>query len=309
MLTRSLVPALRRRITVVARQYSIEDRYKEKLLQKAKAEGVESIEELKKRLADQIEEKKKELNKIDPLRELEQHLNAGSRIHTNKEHKTTKMSNKSNEKSGNVLPKDKPYKTLDDYLKLDKIKDLSKQEVEFLWRAKWSNRDDSLVAVVPYVKTFQSMYKYAVKNPLFVLPLPRENAADGNKADKDSVPVELQYVQWQFAGPNTVHCLITSLAEYKLHQDFAKPHTTIQFHLDLANDKDMVLMNGQVESDSNVSLQDAQLLLLNVQRFYGAMGSETSIAKERIQLLEDFNKGSQNFDINKLIQLAQSMEN
>ena len=68
-------------------------------------------------------------------------------------------------------------------------------------------------------------------------------------------------------------------------------------------------MNGHVEPDTNMNVQDAQLLLLNVQRFYGAMGEETPVAKQRVQLLRDFSKASPGFTVEKLISLSQSMEN
>lgn len=304
--------------TTLRRCYSVEGKYQDKLLKRARAQGLNSIEELKASLADEIAAKKREFNKIDPLRDLEQHMSMSGQ-HSG-QHSGGKSHNGSGSASGSAAGStstpirkpvrpvtEKPYKSLDDYMKLDKIKDLSRQEVEFLWRAKWAKRDDSLVAVVPFLETFQNMYKHAVRNPLFVLPLPRPGQEAS--ADNKTVPVELQYVQWQFVGPHTIHCIMTSLAEYKLRQEFATPHTTIQFHLDLAHDKDVVLMNGHIEQDSNVSLQDAQLLLLNVQRFYGAMGTHSAIAKQRLKLLEDFNQGSADFDIDKLISLSQSMEN
>lgn len=292
-------------MTLGRRFYSIEAKYRDKLLKRAREQGLKSVEELKESLSEQIAAKKREFNKIDPLRELEQFRKMSTeRQDTPGKEKLKRKPEPAVERAAS----EKGFKSLDDYLKLDKIKDLSRQEVEYLWRAKWTKRDDVLVAVVPFLETFQTMYKYAVRNPLFVLPLPREGAEDATQ-DGKSVPVELQYIQWQFVGPQTVHCIMTSLAEYKLRQEFATPHTTIQFHLDLAQDKDVVLMNGQVEHDSNISLQDAQLLLLNVQRFFGAMGTESDIAKQRLKLLEEFNQGSADFDINKLITLSQSMEN
>lgn len=63
--------------------------------------------------------------------------------------------------------------------------------------------------------------------------------------------------------------MLTSLAEYKLHKEYAKPHTTLMFHQELVADTGIVLMNGRVEEDVPLSMDEAQLLLLNVQRFYG----------------------------------------
>ncbi|SCW03792.1 LAFE_0G18316g1_1 [Lachancea fermentati] len=280
---------------------SLEERYQEKLLEKAKSEGFDSIEKLKEHQKEEIEQRKKQLNRIDPLKELEEY---------EQRMKMSQNNIKAAEARGAIDPNQPktPFKTLDSFLKVDKIKDLSKQEIEFLWRARWASKENVMNAVVPR-EVFEKMLKNIKEAPTFVLPLPRIVETGSTEKDNNEQGMELHYVQWQFAGPCTIHCIITSLAEYKLHQEFAKPHTTFQFHQDLADEKRIVLMNGQVETDSNVSLQDAQLLLLNIQRFYGAMGEQTSTAKQRVKLLHDFSKGSQDFSVELLISLAQSMEN
>ncbi|SCU98729.1 LAFA_0G19834g1_1 [Lachancea sp. 'fantastica'] len=282
---------------------ALEHRYHEKLVQKAKEQGFDSVDDLKQNLKSQIEDKKRSLNKIDPLQELldyEQRMKMASN--------NAKMTEPRGPVDAATAPA--PFKTLDSFLKLEKIRDLSKQEIEFLWRARWANNDQALNAVVP-AAVFDQMSKHFKAVPTFVLPLPREIKADASDLQgnaNDGQGVELHYIQWQIAGPNTVHCIMTSLADYKLHKEYAKPHTTFQFHTELAQDKQIVLMNGHVEKDVNVSLQDAQLLLLNVQRFYGAMGEETIPSKLRLQLLRDFASGSTNFSVEKLISLAQSMD-
>lgn len=275
----------------------IEGKYQEKLLKKAKEEGFESVDQFLKSAKEDLDKKKKDFNRIDPLKELEDY------------EQRMKMSANNAQMTSARGPVDaaepkKPFKTLDSFLNVEKIKELSKQEVEFLWRAKWMNKDGAMCAVVP-VDVFDRMIANAKNSPIFVLPLPRggEEAQDANQS------VELHYIQWQFVGPNTVHCIMTSLAEFKLHNEFAKPHTIFQFHSEMAKDKNIVLMNGQVEPDTNISLQDAQLLLLNVQRFWGAMGEETPVAKQRVQLLRDFTKGSPDFNVDSLIALSQSVEN
>ncbi|QLG73689.1 hypothetical protein HG535_0F02000 [Zygotorulaspora mrakii] len=276
--------------------------YKEKLLTKAREKGFETVEELLEKSKEDLLRKKREFCKIDPLKELENY------------EQRMKMSENNaglTKSKGPIDPNMSatPFKTFDSFLKLDKVKDLSKQEIEFLWRAKWVNKDNSLCAVVP-LDVFNKMVTKVRENPVFVLPLPRVitggNEAEGANKEQG---VELHYVQWQFVGPNTTHCIITSLAEYKLHNEYSKPHTIFQFHSDLAKEKKCIFMNGQVEPDTNVSLQDAQLLLLNVQRFYGAMGEITPAARQRVQLLQDFTGGSSDFSVDKLISLSQSMEN
>lgn len=272
------------------------DIYKEKLLKKAKEQGFDSIEQLKSHLQKEIEKQRIEFNKNDPLKELDK----------------VKQSNLGQDKTKLRAPFDKdlnktPFKTLSSYVDIDKLKSLNSQQVEFIWRARWSTKDDSLVAVVP-AKIFINMHKIAKTNPCFVLPLPRKIEGETTKnGDKESM--ELHYVQWNFPDKYTSHCILTSLAEYKLHNQFARPHTVIEFHSELSNQLNMVLMNGHVEKDCNVTLADSQLLLLNIQRFYGAMGTDSKIAKERLNLLKHFNQGSKDFNIDKLIELAQSMEN
>lgn len=280
------------------RYYSVdfEFKYKDKLLSEAKQRGLNSIEELKTQLKESIEKNRKEFSKVDPLEQL-----------NNYQKELTKKSNiKDN------MPFDKnstkaPFKTLDDYMKLEKLKELSKQECEFLWRARWSNVENSLNAVIP-LEIFNKMEELAKSNPIFVLPLPRANESREATNKDEQIPIELQYVQWQFVGPNTIHCMVTSLAEYKAHQAFARPHTTFEFHSELGKDQGIVLMNGHVEDKMNVSLLDAQLLLLNIQRFWGALDTTTDKSKQRIELLKLFNQGTSNFDIQKLITLAQSTD-
>lgn len=279
---------------------SIAEQYQQRLLERAKEKGFESVQALLEDSKEDIQKKKKNFNKIDPLKELEDY--------EQRMKMSTNLSGLTKGK-GPIDPNQSgaPFKTLNSFLDCEKIKELSKQEVEFLWRAKWLKKENVLCAVVP-VNVFDKLMLTAKSNPVFVLPLPREIPVEANGENKDQ-GIELHYIQWQFIGPHTTHCIITSLAEYKLHKEYAKPHTVFQFHSEMANDKKVIFMNGTVEPGTNVSVQDAQLLLLNVQRFYGAMGEETPIAKQRVQLLRDFTTGSPNFNVDLLISLAQSMEN
>ncbi|KAH3666006.1 hypothetical protein OGAPHI_004195 [Ogataea philodendri] len=302
--TRSFV----RRATVtpvrfVANKAVAEDvaaRYREKLQQKAKELGAADPEELKQKLKDEIEQKKREMNKIDPLKELEEYEKS--------QQKRVIKQAKDRKPIDPATPKD-PYKTLNSYLDLEKIRALDSKEIEFLWRLRFQKGENTLSAVVPK-NSFERLHRNAIRNPTFVLPLPREDAQVEGEAPEAGSPVEIHFVQWNFVGPETTHVLITSLAEYKLHKEFARPHTTVMFHQELKDEKDLILMNGQVEKDAPLTLQEAQLLLLNVQRFYGGLSDNLSeTGKKRVQLLEQFNSGSTEFSMDELIDLAQSMEN
>lgn len=282
----------------------VHNRYKAKLEARARQKGLDSAEKLMEEMKETIEETKKQLNLIDPLKELEDYEQATS-LKDSLEGKKKKMLDPISPDT----PK-KPYKTLESYLVLDKIKDLNAEQIEFLWRAKFQSDPQSLVAVIPK-DTFDVMYKIARANPTFVLPLPKEDAQldESDKADSNSTPIEVHFVQWSFVGPKTTHCMITTLMEYKLHKEYARPHTTISFHQELEDDKGIVLMSGHVDKDAAITLGESQLLLLNLQRFYGAFGTNSEIEKQRIKLLQDFNNGSPEFSMEKCIALSQSLEN
>ncbi|GMF56897.1 unnamed protein product [[Candida] boidinii] len=69
-------------------------------------------------------------------------------------------------------------------------------------------------------------------------------------------------------------------------------------------------MNGIVEKEASINMQESQLLLLNIQRFYGGLShTQSEISKKRLELVEIFNTGKKTFDVEELISLAQSMEN
>lgn len=299
--------------------------YRDKLLKKAQEYGFDSVEQLKDHLKEQINKQKKEFNKNDPLKALDKFKQSDLKSNSTATATATKISEPFKKpvdhKSGKSNNGTVPFKTLDSYMDLNKLKSLTSQQIEYLWRAKWSTKDNSLVAVIPS-GIFNKFYQFAKENPIFVLPLPRKlnnnemssdsNSSSKNDNNKNNVSdegMELHYIQWNFPDSNTSHCILTSLAEYKLHNQFARPHTVLEFHSELSNDMGIVLMNGQVEEDCNVTLQDAHYLLLNIQRFYGAMGTESKISQERLDLLKQFNRGSKEFNVDKLIELSQSMEN
>lgn len=270
-------------------QTSLEEKYKAKLEEKAQALGVKSIDELKTKLKDDIAEKKKEFNALDPLKELDEY-----------EQRQAEKLKANKQKLGERGPIDKsapqaPYKTLSSFVDVEKVKELPEKELKFIWRARFLNNDRALHAVVSATQ-FANMFANAFKNPNFILPLPKEG--DG---------YEMHFVQWALVGPYTTHCMLTSLEEYKLHKEYAKPHTTLMFHQELVEDTGLVLMNGQVEDNVPLSMDEAQLLVLNVQRFYnGTVDSASS--QRKLALLREFTEGNPNFDMNKLIEEAASLD-
>lgn len=287
----------------------IKEKYRAQLEARAKQKGLESPEKLLEEMKETIEETKKQLNMVDPLKELEDYQQA-MKLKDSMQGKKNKVVDLEGRKLDPITGEvEKPYKTLDSYLVLDKIKELGAKEIEFLWRAKFQKDEQSLVAIAPF-ETFMKMYVNARKYPTFVLPLPRADAiVDGQVEDANDTPMEMHFVQWSFVGPETTHCMITTLMEYKLHGEYARPHTTLAFHQDLGAEKGIVLMEGRVDEQSSVSPEDAQVLLLNVQRFYGALSTGSDVEHQRLALLRKFNTGDSSFSMEECISLSQSMEN
>lgn len=264
------------------------EKYRAKLEKKARELGVASVEDLKAKLKDEIEQKKKELNAVDPLKELEEYEKAqAAKVQK-------KASNKVRGAIDKATPK-APYKTLSSFLDVDKVKELPEKEVDFLWRARFQQKERALHATLNATQ-FANIFANAFKNPNFILPLP-----------KDGEGYEMHFVQWAFVGPHTTHCMLTSLAEYKLHKEYAKPHTTLMFHQELVDEVGKVLMNGQVEEDVPLSMDEAQLLVLNVQRFYGGL-TESEGSKRKLELLKEFTAGNPDFSMERLIEEAASFD-
>lgn len=94
--------------------------------------------------------------------------------------------------------------------------------------------------------------------------------------------------------------VFTQLAAYKLHGSFAQPHTTITHHLDLADEKGLVLMVGQVMPDVGVSVAEASWLVSCVQRFYDFDGEGSG---RKGELLRMFTNGDvEGFRVEDLVE-------
>lgn len=265
-------------------------RYQDKLNERASALGLKDVKELQDKLKDEIEKKKKEFSSVDPLKELEEYERKQAEEIQKDRDNTIKVRSPIDKNA----PKE-PYKVLSSYLDVEKVKGLPPKELEYIWRARFQNNERSMVGIIGNLQ-FATMYANAFKNPSFILPLPKSEEG-----------YEMHFVQWSFVGPKTTHCMLTTVAEYKLHKEYAKPHTTLMFHQDLSGTNDVVLMNGQVEKESSLTMDEAQLLVLNVQRFYG--GTENTKANEkRLELLRDFTRGKDDFNMDELIAEAASIE-
>lgn len=258
------------------------NKYKKQLEQKAKDLGVSDLNELKEKFKDKIEKTKIELGAEDPLKQVlewekqqKEKSTDGSVINVRKiDEKKEKL----------------PFKVLNDFIDVDKAKGLPVDDIKMIWKHRFLNKERALHATLDN-RQFADIYANAYRYPNFVLPLPKPHN-DG---------YELEFVQWAFVGPNTIHCMFTTLAEYKLNKEFSRPHTTLIFHQEFSQDKDLVLMNGVSEKEGGLSMDEAQLLAVNLQRFYSGKFPQMT------KLLKEFNEGSPEFNVEELIKEATSV--
>jgi ATP synthase F1 complex assembly factor 1 len=187
-------------------------------------------------------------------------------------------------------------KNLSSFIDIPKTLDLPQKEIEYIWRLRHSSNPNSLCAIMP-TSTYTAMAETARKHPQFILPLPRENE---NSQGQKQGGAEIHFMQWTFPHPSTATVLFTHLAEYKLRGEYATPHTTVSLHLELAEPKGLVLVQGQVQEDRGVSVDEAKWLLMCLQKFYGTQGGP-----ERIRLVEQFTNGDESFNIQQLLEEAE----
>lgn len=281
------------------------DKYRAKLDQKAKKEGLATIDELKAAYAEKIEAQRKKDGIETPIPVIPQ----APHTPVKQPNRDDDNPNPDPEKAPMPPPKapskkdGKPaVKTLDDIFNLDKVRDLPEEELTALWRLRHASSTHNLCAVIP-APSYKAMEKLARSAPQFVLPVPHEKQG-----------AEVHFLQWTFdAESRTSTVLFTQLAEYKTRGEFAQPHTTITHHLDLADERGLVFMQGQVMEGRGIEPEHAKWLVLTLQRFYGAWEGETAEldgqrkerAEKRKKLLDWFATGDKRFTVEKLMEEAE----
>ncbi|KIE00871.1 atp11, partial [Metarhizium majus ARSEF 297] len=276
------------------------DKYREKLNQKAKDEGHGSIDDLKSAYADKIDAERKKDAIEYPIPTIPQApetpISQPNRGPIPSQ-QTANAASAPPSASGKAS-----VQSLDEIVDVEKIRELPEKELTAVWRLRHANSPQKLCAVIP-TSSYKAMEEMARKSPQFVLPVPHESQG-----------AEIHFLQWTFdAASNTSTVLFTQLAEFKTRGEFAQPHTTVTHHLDLAEDKGLVLMQGQTMEDRGVQPEHAKWLVMCLQRFYGAWesteaeldGSRKERADERKKLVEWFGSGDSRFSVEKLLQEAE----
>ena len=183
-------------------------------------------------------------------------------------------------------------KPLSSYVDVSKTLELPQKEIEYIWRLRHASNPASLCAVVPHA-TYKRIEATARRHPQFILPLPRE--------DKGA---EIHFLQWAFPAPTVSTVLFTHLAEYQLRGEYAQPHTTVTHHLDIADDKGLVLLQGAVMDGKGITVDEGKWLLMCLQKFYGGEETQTT---ERRKLLEQFSQGDSEFKVEALLEEAEKI--
>ncbi|CEN61682.1 Putative Mitochondrial F1-ATPase assembly protein [Aspergillus calidoustus] len=285
------------------------DRYRSKLHQKAQQEGHESVESLKAAHQEKIDQLRREASTV-----LTPEPPSPSATSRPPAPPTPRPSPKAQAAQASESTGIKP---LSSYVDVEKIRDLPPKEIEALWRLRHASNSHSICAVIP-LETYQRIVSAARQNPQFILPLPRMQSegqtAETAEAADANTGADIHFLQWAFHPPASAPTAInshistiifTQLAAYKLHGAYAQPHTTITHHLDLADDKGLVLMHGQVMPDSGVSTTEATWLASCVQRFYD-FGGQASGRKG--ELLRMFTQGdAEGFKLDELMAEAEKL--
>ncbi|MCJ1391124.1 hypothetical protein MMC18_003986 [Xylographa bjoerkii] len=195
---------------------------------------------------------------------------------------------------------DKPppgIKTLSSFLDIPKTLTLPPSEIASIWRLRHAASPTSLCGTVP-AATYARILLTAHKHPQFILPLPRP----ADPTTNTPATTEIHFLQWTFPSPNTATVLFTHLAEYKLRGEFSQPHTTVTHHAELAGEKGVVLLQGNVQEGRGVSVEEGRWLMMCLQKFYGWESNG-----ERGKLLEQFSGGDGDFRLERLVEEAERM--
>ena len=183
-------------------------------------------------------------------------------------------------------------KTLSSFIDVEKTRNLPQREIETIWRLRHASNPTSLCATIP-LNVYDAITRTARKHPQFILPLPREGQG-----------AEIHFLQWTWPSEDTSTVLFTNLAEFKLRGEFSQPHTTVTHHLEFAEDKGLVLLQGQVVDGKGVSAEEAKWLLMCLQKFYGQTAEETP----RRKLMEKFSAGdADGFKVEELLEEAEKI--
>ncbi|KAL8790752.1 MAG: hypothetical protein Q9195_006230 [Heterodermia aff. obscurata] len=262
----------------------IAEKYREKLQEKAKALRLKDVDELKTVYKDRIQAQKKSASLVNPNSPFPP---PPPPPQATQRTQPTPIPEATSDK----LSTPPGIKLLSSFIDVPKTLELPQKEIEYIWRLRHASDPRSLCAVIPQA-TYSRIEATAKRHPQFILPLPREGQG-----------AEIHFLQWTFTTPTTATVLFTHLAEFKMRGEFSQPHTTVTHHLDLAEPKGLVLLQGTVVDGRGMTVDEGKWLLMCLQKFYG--GGEEKV--ERKKLLEQFSQGDGDFKVEELLEEAEKI--
>lgn len=174
-----------------------------------------------------------------------------------------------------AIPGTWPPKSLHDIMKVDLLKDKTPEQIELIWKEYHVSKD----CVFGVVK--ESDYEYLMEKarvcPVFVYPLPRQ---DG-----------FEFILSQFNGKDVY---FTPLIMYQTQKDKALSCLTLTHFQELKQDKGVVLMAGQYNSDI-LTKNEALILVKQMTMYYSQPGVE------RFNLIRLFNHMPEKFHYQEII--------
>ncbi|KIR63920.1 ATP synthase mitochondrial F1 complex assembly factor 1 [Cryptococcus bacillisporus CA1873] len=269
----------------------MEEKYGEKLKRAAEKEGVQDIEELKKKVLQP---------KIDAAKEAarlaEKKIKAEKQLKEDPVEKKVVAERKKKEKR-------EPLSSIIN-LPLIHLTPHDTNAISQIWNAYHTSHptlSNSFLSASLPASTYASMIALAKQNPFFVIPLPQLSEAPveaANHPEMKTDEYEMFYLQWLFhptptsssppsseASPEplplTTSAIFTPLKEFKKSGEWAQPYLVLTHYPDLAQTHSLILMRGEISPASAsgppgslanpgflLSQQQAQLLALALQRFY-----------------------------------------
>ena len=144
-----------------------------------------------------------------------------------------------------------PRKRLNDIIKLDLLADKSSSEIAEIWTQYYSTKDRVLYATVPVDKYVRIKSK-GKECPQFLYALPREEG--------------FEFLLGQCSNDDWYY---TPLLAFQTHGEFAPYSLSVNYYTELAEEKGIVLMKGEIASD-DLGPELATLLVHQTQLMYGS---------------------------------------
>ncbi|OMO76350.1 ATP synthase mitochondrial F1 complex assembly factor [Corchorus capsularis] len=165
-------------------------------------------------------------------------------------------------------------KPLDSIMDLDRAKNRSAEDLASIWDDYHLGRGH--IGLTMKAKLYRLLEQRGSDCRYFVIPLWRGSG-----------------YTTMFAQVQLPHMLFTGLEDYKARGTQASPYFTATFYTEFAENKDLVLIRGDIVFTSKLSDDEAKWLLETTQSFY--------LNDVRYKLVERFNKQPRDFEFQDVL--------